>query len=133
MTTDHHWTAEANCRNENPETFCTEDDPHIVLTAKLICRACPVQTECFNEAAAHEDWHGIRAGLIGPTRRRLAQGKDVASHTPHHEHHATIQRLTDQGWTAINIAGYLDISTRTVERARARARARLASTERANA
>jgi WhiB family redox-sensing transcriptional regulator len=48
---DQSWRAEALCAQTDPELFYPEcgQIPH---TAKRICAACPVRTECLDDALA---------------------------------------------------------------------------------
>lgn len=59
--------------------MCAQTDPEIFFPekgkssreAKMICRSCPVQDACLEDALATGDWFGVRGGLSERERRRL--------------------------------------------------------------
>ena len=77
--TDHHpnqhWTAQAACRGIDVELFFAD-----ALTGAAVikvCDTCPVRQDCLQAAMTEEGhWgvrHGIRGGLTGNQRARLAR------------------------------------------------------------
>jgi WhiB family transcriptional regulator, redox-sensing transcriptional regulator len=70
-----HWRADAACRDADPELFFPDGDIRSarvqVMTAKLICRACPVSATCLSLALANGQEAGIWGGLTEDERRRL--------------------------------------------------------------
>lgn len=68
-TIDQHWREDSLCTQTDPEIFypLPGQSPR---AAKQICAACPVRTECLNDALAYRDIaFGVRGGLT-PTQRR---------------------------------------------------------------
>lgn len=115
----HNWRNQAACRDKDPEIFFLEDHSQSVETAKAICRHCPVTDACMQDSIRTGDYHGIRAGLPGSSRRRIAGGHPVIGTRGDTVENITAD-LSNEGWTVMEIAGYLGIGTRSVERARAR-------------
>ena len=114
----HHWRDQAACLKEDPEVFFFQDDRSIEL-AKAVCQHCPVSNQCLEDSIRTRDYYGIRAGLTGPSRRRIAGGHPIVK--PRGSTVANITAdLTAENWTVVEIAGYLNVSERSVERARAR-------------
>jgi WhiB family redox-sensing transcriptional regulator len=70
---DAAWRDGAACREADPELFFPDirSARAQVMTAKLICRSCPVTTACLSWALASGQEHGIWGGLTEDERRRL--------------------------------------------------------------
>lgn len=67
MTANADWRNHAACAG-HPTNWWFPDDrtgnTHRTTQAAItICRSCPVQTPCLNQARADGDHHGIRAGI----------------------------------------------------------------------
>jgi WhiB family redox-sensing transcriptional regulator len=69
------WRDYATCRDADPELFFPDWGVRSartqVMTAKLICRACPVKLTCLNWALASGQEAGIWGGTTEDERRRL--------------------------------------------------------------
>lgn len=66
------WKERANCLGQTHDMFPRwHKDISYISKARAICRACPVQPECLEEALQYPvtDMHGVWAGL---TPRQLA-------------------------------------------------------------
>lgn len=75
---DAPFTDHAKCRGYDPDAlFVTGADQN---KAKLICRGCPVQTDCLAEALDHRVEFGVWGGMTERERRALLRRrKDVPS------------------------------------------------------
>ena len=64
-----HWQARAACAGMDTEIFYpvgttgTKGIPANYGPARAICAACPVRTECIEDAITHGDAWGVRGGL----------------------------------------------------------------------
>lgn len=69
------WRERAACADTDPgDWFPREDDREAVDRLRAICEACPVQTECLDDALAYpktSDQIGVRAGTTPSERARL--------------------------------------------------------------
>jgi hypothetical protein len=118
------WQQRAACRDvADPDVFFPEPGQagrRAATEARQMCARCPVADACRAYAAAHDEHFGIWGGqsenqrrtTLTRTRRPWARHRD-----------AEVARLTRAGLTADQIAHRLDITPRTVSRARARSRA----------
>lgn len=71
------WQDEAECRNYDPELwFPVTNSPDrkrkYELEPKLICRSCPVRSECLTYALDAQEEYGIWGGLNEEERRELS-------------------------------------------------------------
>jgi WhiB family redox-sensing transcriptional regulator len=67
--TDKHWREASLCAQTDAAVFFPEVGAN-ATTARLICTACPVRTDCLIDALNNRDIaFGVRAGLT-PTQRR---------------------------------------------------------------
>lgn len=64
------WHESALCAQTDPEAFYPEKGG-TTRPAKKVCQACPVQTECLEDALATDERFGIRGGLSERQRRAL--------------------------------------------------------------
>jgi WhiB family redox-sensing transcriptional regulator len=71
------WRDRAACKDEDPDLF-HPSSPAQAEAAKLVCRRCPVRSECLDNALAEGDEHAIRGGLTRAERRDLPILDDVA-------------------------------------------------------
>jgi WhiB family redox-sensing transcriptional regulator len=72
------WTARAACRGTAPEDLFVQGAAQ--HRAKLICRRCPVRTECLAEALDSRIEFGIWGGMTERERRALLRRRsDVTS------------------------------------------------------
>jgi WhiB family redox-sensing transcriptional regulator len=70
------WRADALCR-QDPELFRVDAAQN---QAKLVCRGCPVRTECLAEALDSGNEFGVWGGMTGRERRALLRRRnDVTS------------------------------------------------------
>ena len=72
------WTAAAACRASDPEElFVTGAAQN---RAKIVCRACPVRTECLSDALDNQVEFGVWGGMTERERRALLRRRpEVAS------------------------------------------------------
>ena len=76
------WVAQAACAGYDPEWWFAERGPDMPArsvktvqdTAKVICRACPVQAECLAWALEGDARFGIYGGLSSEERAELRGG-----------------------------------------------------------
>lgn len=77
------WRDDALCREIGPEWFDTY--PWVrgsVHVARQVCRKCPVQAECLEDALVEEYGlprdcrQGVRAGTLPATRARMQAERD---------------------------------------------------------
>lgn len=71
------WRARAACRGDGPGLFFADDDASIEA-AKAICAACPVRTECLEDAVAGHEY-GVWGGTTGRQRAQLRSLRRQAS------------------------------------------------------
>ncbi|WP_017539792.1 MULTISPECIES: WhiB family transcriptional regulator [Nocardiopsis] len=76
------WTADlslqANCRDTDPDALFVQGAAQ--NRAKLICRGCPVRTECLAEALDNRVEYGVWGGMTERERRALLRRRpDVSS------------------------------------------------------
>src|SRR4051794_12731983 len=72
------WTARAACRNADPDALFVQGAAQ--NRAKLICRGCPVRTECLADALDNKIEFGVWGGMTERERRALLRRRpDVTS------------------------------------------------------
>lgn len=72
------WVSKARCRSGNPEDLFVRGAAQ--KQAAVICRHCPVVTECAADALDNRVEYGVWGGLTERERRRLLkQHPDVVS------------------------------------------------------
>lgn len=72
------WTARAVCRETDPDTLFVQGAAQ--NRAKLICRGCPVRTECLADALDNRIEFGVWGGMTERERRALLRRRpDVRS------------------------------------------------------
>lgn len=64
------WWLHAECRGMDPAIFFPERGQDS-RPAKACCAACPVRTQCLEDALEHDDHHGIWGGTSERERRRI--------------------------------------------------------------
>lgn len=64
------WHEQAACRNTSVELFFS-DDPADVRAALRLCRACPVQEPCRQQAMSDREHFGVWGGTTERERRRV--------------------------------------------------------------
>ena len=73
MTAYGKWREDAACRQADPDLFFPVGTTGPALAqaceAKLICRACPVQTQCLTWALDHGVTDGVWGGTTAEERR----------------------------------------------------------------
>lgn len=82
MTRSRAWQTDAICAQTDPELFFpTKGGDNIGRLAKArhICKVCPVQLQCVNDAIFLHDSYGIRAGIAGKTLGRLVRTGNLIS------------------------------------------------------
>lgn len=74
------WRNHAACRGCDPELFFPDrggPSTAIAAQAKAICAACPVRTECLEEAIRDNEEYGVRGGMTPRERRRLRRERGM--------------------------------------------------------
>lgn len=67
------WYLEAACRNSDPGSFFPDGTQwRQYLTAKKVCRSCPVRGECLTYAITHRIEHGVWGNTTPEERRRMS-------------------------------------------------------------
>jgi len=118
MTTN--WQAYGRCRETDPEIFFPEAGvPQ--LEALRICRGCEVRPQCL-EFALKNGERGVWGGTNDAERRRIFRAQQTVP-TPFVDpvkamRDATIRRLTEENYSAAEIAERVGCTKRTVVRAR---------------
>jgi WhiB family redox-sensing transcriptional regulator len=116
------WRHRAACLGLDPDLFF---DPARADAARLACHACPVRVECLAFATEHRTT-GVWGGETADARVRLARaGGQRTSTTPlsdRRDLHARIDHLTRIGLPATKVAELVGVTSRTVNRQRARRR-----------
>jgi WhiB family redox-sensing transcriptional regulator len=90
------WRNLASCQG-SPVDFHSTDES-VMLAAKRICRECPVQPSCLEEALVHEEAWGVWAGTSPRERQRIIARRERLPHqrrcevcrapfTPRNGHH----------------------------------------------
>lgn len=75
---NNDWATLAACKEADPEKLFVKGKAQ--HRAKLICRGCPVQTECLADALDYELEFGIWGGMTERERRALRRRRpDVKS------------------------------------------------------
>jgi len=72
------WRSRSACRESDPDVFfpigVTGNAQEQIETARRICTACPVATECLEFALATNQEAGIWGGTTEEERRKLRKG-----------------------------------------------------------
>lgn len=72
------WASRGSCRNEDPDSLFVQGAAQ--NRAKLVCRGCPVRTECLADALDNRIEFGVWGGMTERERRALLrQRSDVTS------------------------------------------------------
>lgn len=72
------WASRAACRNVDPDALFVQGAAQ--NRAKLICRGCPVRTECLADALDNRIEFGVWGGMTERERRALLRRRpDVKS------------------------------------------------------
>src|SRR6516164_9372618 len=72
------WTARAACKHTDPDELFVQGAAQ--NRAKLICRGCPVRTECLADALDYRIEFGVWGGMTERERRALLRRRpDVIS------------------------------------------------------
>lgn len=79
MTRRGDWRHHAACSGAPVDIFFPTKDEYGsgLLAARVYCDTCPlwVQERCVTQSVEIRDFDGIRGGLSGEDRRRLAEGR----------------------------------------------------------
>lgn len=119
--TGSSWKAYGVCAQTDPELFFPEKGGS-AKTPKLLCAGCPVLQECRDWALANDERFGVWGGLSERERRRIINkqrdkpARPVDAWTARRDR--TIRRLTDEGYSAAEIAIRIGCTQRTVTRIR---------------
>lgn len=74
-----NWDLEAACQSADPELFFPISPSNSSLgsiqSAKLICRGCPVRTQCLEFALSARLEHGVWGGMAEDERRSLRRSR----------------------------------------------------------
>lgn len=75
----YHWRREAACRDTNPDLFFPVGTTGQALVqieqARIVCRACPVQSDCLEYALTTNQDAGIWGGTSEEERRKLRRAQ----------------------------------------------------------
>jgi WhiB family redox-sensing transcriptional regulator len=71
------WAASAKCREQEPDSLFVRGAEQ--NKAKLVCRGCPVRTECLAEALDNQIEWGVWGGMTERERRALLRRRPAAS------------------------------------------------------
>jgi WhiB family redox-sensing transcriptional regulator len=75
----------ASCLDKDPDMFFSDEeyryDKKIVAQAKLICKGCPLKTQCL-EFAMEGGYQGVWGGLTEADRTRRANGTEAINRSP---------------------------------------------------
>jgi WhiB family redox-sensing transcriptional regulator len=90
------WTARAACKGTDPDELFVQGAAQ--NRAKLICRGCPVRTECLADALDNRIEFGVWGGMTERERRALLRRRpDVRSWRELLEHaRNTYERGTEE-------------------------------------
>jgi WhiB family redox-sensing transcriptional regulator len=71
-----NWDAEAACQSVEPEVFFPEpQNAAEAAAATVVCRGCPVRTQCLEFALSARLDHGVWGGLTETERRSLRRSR----------------------------------------------------------
>lgn len=71
--TDAPWWTRGNCLDVDPEVMFPSTSTEEVTRALRVCFGCPVSAECVEDGMRLGDFDGVRGGMEGAARRRLAR------------------------------------------------------------
>ena len=78
MTWVEEWPSQGACRGEDPDALFVQGAAQ--QQAKVVCRACPVRSECLAHALDTHTEFGVWGGMTERERRQLLRDNpDVAS------------------------------------------------------
>ena len=69
MSNTYDWASRGACRTADPDTLFVQGAAQ--NRAKLICRGCPVRTECLADALDNRIEFGVWGGMTERERRAL--------------------------------------------------------------
>jgi len=72
------WRDRAECKKHDPRLWFA-DDHHDQAKAMLICKTCPVQTECLDFALEHNE-RGVWGSTSERARRRMKREAPTTGH-----------------------------------------------------
>ena len=104
-----------SCAQSDPEAFYPEPNQPMG-TAKRVCQACPVQSECLDHALTHDERFGIWGGTT-PTERaglRRHLGLPTRAERDRADKRDTARRMRDRGCSKADIGKALGLSGSTV-------------------
>jgi WhiB family redox-sensing transcriptional regulator len=120
VTGPNDWRARGECANEDPEIWFADR----TAKARKICDGCPVREICLQDAIDERDFEGVRGGLSGRQRRRLASsmapgkpGCTAANEARREQGRANSARIAEMalaGDDASEIAGKTGLGIATV-------------------
>jgi WhiB family redox-sensing transcriptional regulator len=122
VTGPNDWRARGECVNKDPEIWFADR----TAKARKICDGCPVREICLQDAIDERDFEGVRGGLSGRQRRRLAAsmapgkpGCTAANEARREQGRANSARIAElalAGDTAAEIAVKVEMAPHTVSR-----------------
>ena len=71
------WASSAKCREQEPDALFVRGAEQ--NKAKLVCKGCPVRTECLAEALDNQIEWGVWGGMTERERRALLRRRPAAS------------------------------------------------------
>lgn len=101
-----YWQGRAACASHRPSRWDTDEpDPEAIA----ICHACPVKTQCLQDALDRNETHGVRGGYTPHQRAAMKQGRklppagprscrncETAFTPPHHRTYFCTDRCRDE-------------------------------------
>lgn len=73
-----NWQDLALCAQTDPEAFFPEKGGS-TTSAKRVCMACEVRTECLEDALATRERYGVRGGMSERERLKIVQARRAAA------------------------------------------------------
>lgn len=75
------WMESALCAQVDPELFFADKgDWALTIKAKMVCRQCPVRTQCLTYAIENNEMHGVWGGMNPQQRKDLRRTSRGDSH-----------------------------------------------------
>ena len=72
-----NWAPSAACKDQTPDALFVRGAEQ--NKAKLVCKGCPVRTECLAEALDNQIEWGVWGGMTERERRALVRRRPAAS------------------------------------------------------
>ena len=76
------WQKDGTCRQVDVGDVFFPEAGGSTRSAKLICRNCPVISDCLSYALANDERHGVWGGFSARERYRISRGEHVPFRIP---------------------------------------------------